>query len=60
MSVECLPLQVENVEYSDESSDPPYRADMKVSARNVHTEVLGRSICCSDPGLCLSRKSPPR
>ena len=36
MSAGCTPLQVENVEYGDESSDPPYRANMKVSASNLH------------------------
>ena len=36
MSAVCPPPQVENVEYGDESSDPPYRANMKVSASNLH------------------------
>ena len=36
MSAGCSPLQVDNVEYGDESSDPPYRANMKVSASHPH------------------------
>ena len=50
---------MENVQYGDESSDPPYRANMKVCASSLHLTKPERSMCCSDLCFAYLQKFPP-